>query len=321
VAASCAFPNLFPPQPLLAKSRGGALVGWQPEGKSGPRRWRDGSLEEDLPMRGLSELFNVNYFIVSQTNPHIVPILRLKRALCKRSASWALAAAFAAFSALQFQGVAVAPACGEGGDPFAALWAATSAAYGAVAAGAVCVALLARASGGGPEESPPALRAARALLAVCVAFFRIGYGALVGTAVAALACNAPAPLSVADYAATRGDGSLFAAAFGASLGRVLPNMTLLRAAAGDPVFAERAGLAALLAAPLPVPLLAADATVVCGEAAQSRARNAALALLALLAGALPCGSLLALFAAGRLKGLRRLFAGERGGKEGGGFKY
>ena len=30
------------------------------------RRWRDGSLEEDLPMRGLSEMFNVNYFLVSQ---------------------------------------------------------------------------------------------------------------------------------------------------------------------------------------------------------------------------------------------------------------
>ena len=94
VAASCAFPNLFPPQPLLAKSRGGALVPWQPEGKLGPRRWRDGSLEEDLPMRGLSELFNVNYFIVSQTNPHIVPILRAKRAICKRSPLWATAAAF-----------------------------------------------------------------------------------------------------------------------------------------------------------------------------------------------------------------------------------
>jgi TAG lipase/steryl ester hydrolase/phospholipase A2/LPA acyltransferase len=51
VAASCAFPNLFPPQPLLAKSRVGTLVPWQPEGRTGPRRWRDGSLEEDLPMR------------------------------------------------------------------------------------------------------------------------------------------------------------------------------------------------------------------------------------------------------------------------------
>ena len=79
VAASCAFPSLFPPQPLLAKSRNGAFVPWQPEGKLGPRRWRDGSLENDLPMRDLSELFNVNYFLVSQTNPHIVPILRVKR--------------------------------------------------------------------------------------------------------------------------------------------------------------------------------------------------------------------------------------------------
>jgi hypothetical protein len=227
-----------------------------------------------------------------------------------------LVAAFAAFSALQFQGVAVAPACGEGGDPFAALWAATGAAYGAVAAGAVCVALLARA-GAVTEKSPLALRAARALLAVCVAFFTIGYGALVGTAVAALACNAPAPLSVADYAATRGDGSLLVAALGASLGRALPNMTILRAAAGDPVFAATAGLVALLASPLPVPLLAADATVVCGEAAQSRARNVALALLALLAGALPCGALFTLFAAGKLKGLRRLYAGEDEGEEGG----
>ena len=33
------------------------------------RRWRDGSLETDLPMRGLAEMFNVNYFLVSQVNP------------------------------------------------------------------------------------------------------------------------------------------------------------------------------------------------------------------------------------------------------------
>lgn len=45
----------------------------------GERRWRDGSLEEDLPMRSLSETFNVNYFLVSQTNPHIVPALNLKK--------------------------------------------------------------------------------------------------------------------------------------------------------------------------------------------------------------------------------------------------
>ena len=34
--------------------------------KKTTRRWFDGSLEQDLPMRGLSEMFNVNYFLVSQ---------------------------------------------------------------------------------------------------------------------------------------------------------------------------------------------------------------------------------------------------------------
>lgn len=50
------------------------------------RRWRDGSLEEDLPIQTMRELFNVNYFIVSQTNPHIVPLLNLRDRLNKRLA-------------------------------------------------------------------------------------------------------------------------------------------------------------------------------------------------------------------------------------------
>lgn len=32
----------------------------------------DGSMEQDLPMQQLSEMFNVNHFIVSQANPHAV---------------------------------------------------------------------------------------------------------------------------------------------------------------------------------------------------------------------------------------------------------
>jgi TAG lipase/steryl ester hydrolase/phospholipase A2/LPA acyltransferase len=40
-----------------------------------PQRWIDGSVDNDLPMAKLSELFNVNHFIVSQVNPHIVPFL------------------------------------------------------------------------------------------------------------------------------------------------------------------------------------------------------------------------------------------------------
>lgn len=51
------------------------------------RRWRDGSLELDLPTFLLSEMFNCNHFIVSQTNPHIVPLLNLKKSLSKRWAN------------------------------------------------------------------------------------------------------------------------------------------------------------------------------------------------------------------------------------------
>ncbi|KAJ4981781.1 hypothetical protein NE237_032618 [Protea cynaroides] len=86
VTASCAFPGLFEAQELMAKDRSGAIVPYHPPFNLGPeeaqgapvRRWRDGSLESDLPMMQLKELFNVNHFIVSQANPHIAPLLRLK---------------------------------------------------------------------------------------------------------------------------------------------------------------------------------------------------------------------------------------------------
>ena len=35
----------------------------------------DGGLKADLPMERLAELFNINAFIVSQTNPWVVPFL------------------------------------------------------------------------------------------------------------------------------------------------------------------------------------------------------------------------------------------------------
>jgi predicted acylesterase/phospholipase RssA len=35
----------------------------------------DGSISADLPMQRVSELFNVNSFIVSQTNPFAIPFM------------------------------------------------------------------------------------------------------------------------------------------------------------------------------------------------------------------------------------------------------
>jgi len=97
-SASCAIPGVYQPVPLLAKTRDGDFVPWNPSGTS----WVDGSVEKsvsfsslstvlslslnppysqfkphsDLPIARLSELFNVNHFIVSQVNPHVIPFIQ-----------------------------------------------------------------------------------------------------------------------------------------------------------------------------------------------------------------------------------------------------
>ena len=71
-AASCSVPLVFSAASLLAKDpKTGEGVPWNPS----PQRWIDGSVDNDLPMTRLAELFNVNHFIVSQVNPHVVPFL------------------------------------------------------------------------------------------------------------------------------------------------------------------------------------------------------------------------------------------------------
>eukprot|EP00698_Gefionella_okellyi_P021491 TRINITY_DN6985_c0_g1_i1.p1 TRINITY_DN6985_c0_g1~~TRINITY_DN6985_c0_g1_i1.p1 ORF type:complete len:533 (-),score=80.00 TRINITY_DN6985_c0_g1_i1:16-1614(-) len=69
--ASCALKGLYAPVELLAKERSGKIVPYLPYGL----KWTDGSVEMDLPMARLAELFNVNHFIVSQVNPHVVPFI------------------------------------------------------------------------------------------------------------------------------------------------------------------------------------------------------------------------------------------------------
>ena len=55
---------------------------WNPT----PQRWIDGSVDNDIPMTRLAEMFNVNHFIVSQVNPHVVPFLMKEEGLIGRSA-------------------------------------------------------------------------------------------------------------------------------------------------------------------------------------------------------------------------------------------
>jgi len=60
--ASSALPFLFEPVDLMAKDKSGNIIPYTPSG----HKWMDGSVGADLPMSRLSELFNVNHFIVSQ---------------------------------------------------------------------------------------------------------------------------------------------------------------------------------------------------------------------------------------------------------------
>ena len=65
--ASCAIPGAFKPVQLLARQQG-QVQPWM-EGEL----WVDGSVGNDLPFAQLSQLLNINHFITSQANPHIVP--------------------------------------------------------------------------------------------------------------------------------------------------------------------------------------------------------------------------------------------------------
>ncbi|KAF9571910.1 hypothetical protein EC968_010563 [Mortierella alpina] len=88
VATSCAAPFIYNSAPLMAKDKNGEEVQWNPS----RYHWIDGSVDNDLPMNKLSELFNVNHFIVSQMNPYIVPFLHnsLARSPTNRVIGWML---------------------------------------------------------------------------------------------------------------------------------------------------------------------------------------------------------------------------------------
>jgi NTE family protein len=78
--ASCSVPGIFPPTELYKKDKDDELVPYMPR-----LRWVDGSVVSDLPVERLMHLYDVNFSIVSQTNPHIVPFLKTGRDAGKSS--------------------------------------------------------------------------------------------------------------------------------------------------------------------------------------------------------------------------------------------
>lgn len=74
VCASCSVPFVFSSYTLLAKDTvTGEVYPWNPSSL----KYIDGSVDNDLPLIRLSELFNVDHFIACQVNPHVVPFMKL----------------------------------------------------------------------------------------------------------------------------------------------------------------------------------------------------------------------------------------------------
>ncbi|MDJ0749868.1 MAG: DUF3336 domain-containing protein [Woeseiaceae bacterium] len=98
VLASTAIPGFFPPVVLMAKNDKDERQAYT------TRRWVDGSLSEDLPAKRLARLYGVNHYIVSQTNPYVLPFIdttkrktdavsELKYALIDTTRAWVNAGA------------------------------------------------------------------------------------------------------------------------------------------------------------------------------------------------------------------------------------
>ena len=73
VLASCAIPGMFAKVELMQKLSDGSIIQYDPSSQR--MQFMDGSVASDLPMQRLTELFNVNTFIVSQVNPHVCPFV------------------------------------------------------------------------------------------------------------------------------------------------------------------------------------------------------------------------------------------------------
>ncbi|KAI8891667.1 acyl transferase/acyl hydrolase/lysophospholipase [Globomyces pollinis-pini] len=71
VAASSSVPFAFRAAQLLAKDSRKNIIPWNPSG----HKCVDGSIEGDLPMQRISELFGINHYLVAQLNPHVMPFL------------------------------------------------------------------------------------------------------------------------------------------------------------------------------------------------------------------------------------------------------
>lgn len=75
VCASCSLPGVFPSNTIYEKNpRTNEIHEWNNDDTS---KYVDGSVDGDLPIARLSEMFNVDHIIAVQVNPHVSPVLKI----------------------------------------------------------------------------------------------------------------------------------------------------------------------------------------------------------------------------------------------------
>ncbi|KAI5967350.1 TGL5 [Candida margitis] len=75
VCASCSLPGVFPSSSVYEKNpKTNEVHEWNNDESM---KFMDGSVDNDLPITRLSEMFNVDHIIAVQVNPHVVPVLRV----------------------------------------------------------------------------------------------------------------------------------------------------------------------------------------------------------------------------------------------------
>lgn len=75
VCASCSLPGLFPSASIYEKNpKTNEIHEWNNDRSM---KYFDGSVDNDLPITRLLEMFNVDHIIAVQVNPHVVPILKV----------------------------------------------------------------------------------------------------------------------------------------------------------------------------------------------------------------------------------------------------
>jgi NTE family protein len=72
--ASSAVPGAFPPAVLKQRDPTGTTTPYM-----GTETWIDGTFNGDVPKNRMARLHGVNHFIVSQVNPHVAPLGRLRQ--------------------------------------------------------------------------------------------------------------------------------------------------------------------------------------------------------------------------------------------------